>query len=453
MNNRQRILIVDDDAAIRDACFQVLTRRGYEVDLAATAREALEHIGKFEYDVLLLDLKMPGMHGLELLKQIKETNPQIEVVIITAYGTVQNAVEAMKLGAGDFLQKPFGPEELCLAVRKALDRRRLTLENLYLRNALEEKEGRINIIGTSPAIKQVLELAQMVAPTDSTVLITGESGTGKGLLARKIHEMSPRQKGPFVTVDCGTLVPTLFESEIFGHVKGAFTGATNHKIGKFELANGGTIFFDEISNISTDIQAKLLKAVEDKEISPVGSHRLIRVNVRIIAATNKNLETEVQKGTFRGDLFYRLNVVSIHLPPLRERKEDIPLLARYFLERFARKHHKPVEDFSPEVLEALVSYNWPGNVRELENTIERLVIFAKDSLLTRKHLHMAGFKEQVEDIIDTDLPLEEVEKRYILRVLNRCQGNKSQAAKILRIDRKTLREKLRRWGCLDSKYL
>ncbi len=444
--NKERLLIVDDDPAIRDACFQVLTRAGYEIDLAATPKEALELIGRFEYDAVLLDLKMPGMHGLELLKQIKDANPQVEVVIVTAYGTVQNAVEAMKLGAGDFLQKPFGPEELRLTVRKALERRRLTLENLYLRRALEEKEGRVTIVGQSPAIQQVLELAQMVAPTDSTVLITGESGTGKGLLARKIHEMSPRQKGPFVTVDCGTLVPTLFESEIFGHVKGAFTGATTHKVGKFELANGGTIFFDEISNISTDIQAKLLKAVEDKEISPVGSHRLIRVNVRIIAATNKDLETEVKKGTFRGDLFYRLNVVSIHLPPLRERREDIPLLARYFLNRFARKHHKPVEDFAPEVLEALGSYPWPGNVRELENTIERLVIFAKDRLITRENLHLAGFKETDEEILAEDLPLEEVEKRYILRVLKRCRGNKSQAAKILRIDRKTLREKLRRWG-------
>ncbi len=444
--NKERLLIVDDDPAIRDACFQVLTRAGYEIDLAATPKEALELIGRFEYDAVLLDLKMPGMHGLELLKQIKDANPQVEVVIVTAYGTVQNAVEAMKLGAGDFLQKPFGPEELRLTVRKALERRRLTLENLYLRRALEEKEGRVTIVGQSPAIRQVLELARMVAPTDSTVLITGESGTGKGLLARKIHEMSPRQKGPFVTVDCGTLVPTLFESEIFGHVKGAFTGATTHKVGKFELANGGTIFFDEISNISTDIQAKLLKAVEDKEISPVGSHRLIRVNVRIIAATNKDLESEVKKGTFRGDLFYRLNVVSIHLPPLRERKEDIPLLARYFLKRFARKHHKPVEDFAPEVLEALSAYPWPGNVRELENTIERLVIFAKEKLITRENLHLAGFKESEEEILAEDLPLEEVEKRYILRVLKRCRGNKSQAAKILRIDRKTLREKLRRWG-------
>ncbi len=444
--NREKILIIDDDPSIRDACFQVLTRQGFEVDLAAQPEEALDLLRRFEFDVILLDLKMPGMNGLELLKHIKEIDPHTEVVIITAYGTVTNAVEAMKRGASDFLQKPFGPEELKIAVEKALGRRKLTLENIYLRRTLAEKEGKVNIVGQSPAIKQVLELAQMVAPTDSTVLITGESGTGKGLLARKIHELSPRAKGPFVAVDCGTLVPTLFESELFGHVKGAFTGATTHKIGKFELANGGTIFFDEIGNISIDIQAKLLKAVEEKEISPVGSHRVTKVDVRIIAATNKNLEEEIRKGTFRDDLFYRLNVVSIHIPPLRERKEDIPLLARYFLQNFSRKHRKKVVEFEREVLEKLKAYSWPGNVRELENTIERLVIFAKGETITSAELALAGFKTEETELITDDLPLEEIEKRYILRVLKKSAGNKSKAAKILGIDRKTLREKLRRWG-------
>ncbi|NPA48926.1 MAG: sigma-54-dependent Fis family transcriptional regulator [Thermodesulfobacteria bacterium] len=444
--NKEKILIIDDDPAIRDACFQVLTRRGYEVDLAARPEEALDLLGQFEFDVILLDLKMPGMNGLDLLRNIKEMDPHAEVVIITAYGTVSNAVQAMKNGASDFLQKPFGPEELKLAVEKALERRRLTLENIYLRRALAEKEGQVVIIGQSPAIRQVLEMAKMVAPTDSTVLITGESGTGKGLLARKIHELSPRAKGPFVAVDCGTLVPTLFESELFGHVKGAFTGATTHKIGKFELANGGTLFFDEIGNISIDIQAKLLKAVEDKEISPVGSHRVTKVDVRIIAATNKNLEEEIRKGTFRDDLFYRLNVVSIHIPPLRERAEDIPLLARYFLQNFAHKYRKKIYDFDREVLEKLTAYSWPGNVRELENTIERLVIFAKGDRITLDDLRLAGFKTEEAELLEDDLPLEEIEKRYILRILRRCEGNKSKAAKILGIDRKTLREKLRRWG-------
>ncbi|OAQ20276.1 sigma-54-dependent transcriptional regulator [Thermosulfurimonas dismutans] len=447
MKTKARILIVDDDPGIRDACFQVLSREGYEIELAGTAEEARKLISDFEFDVVLLDLKLPGVEGLELLKEIREEDPQAQVIVITAYGTVQVAVSAMKLGATDFLQKPFSPQELRLAVEKALEKRRLTLENLYLKRTLAEKEGTIEFIGQSPAIKRVLERAALAAQTDSTVLLTGESGTGKGLLARKIHEMSPRREGPFVAVDCGTLVPTLFESELFGHVKGAFTGATSHKIGKFELANNGTIFFDEIGNISPDIQAKLLKAVEEKEISPVGSHRLIRVDVRIIAATNKNLKEEVRKGNFREDLFFRLNVISIQLPPLRERREDIPLLAEYFLKRYARKHGKPVEALSPEVIEAFQSYTWPGNVRELENTIERLVVFARKDIITPEDLYFAGFEsEKLEFKLEDDLPLEEVEKRYILKVLRSCGGNKTLAAKRLGIDRKTLREKLKRWG-------
>lgn len=447
MKTKARILIVDDDPGIRDACFQVLSREGYEIELAGTAEEARKLISDFEFDVILLDLKLPGVEGLELLKEIREEDPQAQVIVITAYGTVQVAVSAMKLGATDFLQKPFSPQELRLAVEKALEKRRLTLENLYLKRTLAEKEGTIEFIGQSPAIKRVLERAALAAQTDSTVLLTGESGTGKGLLARKIHEMSPRREGPFVAVDCGTLVPTLFESELFGHVKGAFTGATSHKIGKFELANNGTIFFDEIGNISPDIQVKLLKAVEEKEISPVGSHRLIRVDVRILAATNKNLKEEVRKGNFREDLFFRLNVISIQLPPLRERREDIPLLAEYFLKRYAKKHGKPVEAMSPEVIEAFQSYSWPGNVRELENTIERLVVFARKDIITPEDLYFAGFEsEKLEFKLEENLPLEEVEKRYILKVLRSCGGNKTLAAKRLGIDRKTLREKLKRWG-------
>ncbi len=450
MKTKARILIVDDDPGIRDACFQALSREGYEVELAGSAEEARKLISDYEFDVILLDLKLPGVEGLELLREIREEDPQAQIIVITAYGTVQVAVSAMKLGAADFLQKPFGPQELRLAVAKALEKRRLTLENIYLKRTLAEREGATEFIGESPAIKRVLEQARLVAQTDSTVLLTGESGTGKGLLARKIHEMSPRREGPFVAVDCGTLVPTLFESELFGHVKGAFTGATSHKIGKFELANGGTIFFDEIANISPDIQAKLLKAVEEKEISPVGSHRLVRVDVRIITATNKNLREEVRKGTFREDLFFRLNVVSIHLPPLRERPEDIPLLAEYFLRRYARKHGKEVKAFSPEVLKAFAEYSWPGNVRELENTVERLVVFARREIITPEDLYFAGFEgERLEFSLEEDLTLEEVEKRYILKVLRSCGGNKTLAARRLGIDRKTLREKLKRWGLTE----
>ncbi|WP_022852855.1 sigma-54-dependent transcriptional regulator [Thermodesulfatator atlanticus] len=441
-----KILIIDDDPGIRDACFHVLTRSGYEVEMAAEAYEGLQILEQYDFDIVLLDLKMPGVNGLEILEKIKETDPLTEVIIITAYGSIETVVEAMRKGASDFLQKPFNPDELKISVEKAFRRRKLALENIYLKNTLAEKEGKNIIVGISQTIKQIINMARLVAQTDSTVLITGESGTGKGLLARKIHEMSPRASGPFVAVDCGTLVPTLFESELFGHVKGAFTGATEHKIGKFELANGGTIFFDEIGNISIEIQAKLLKAVEDKEISPVGGHRVSKVDVRIVAATNKDLEEEIKKGGFRQDLFYRLNVVSIHIPPLRERREDIPVLARYFLKKFAKKYRKKILDFEEEVLKTLSQYAWPGNVRELENTIERLVIFANDALITLSDLHLAGFKPKKESFFPDDLPLEEIEKRYILHIFQKYGGNKTKTAQILRIDRKTLREKLRRWG-------
>ncbi|WP_456431222.1 sigma-54-dependent transcriptional regulator [Thermosulfuriphilus sp.] len=443
-----KILIIDDDPAIRDGCFQVLTRSGYEAEMAASGAEALELLDRWEFDVILLDLKMPDVNGLDLLRQIRDQDSQVHVIVITAFGTVENAVQAMKLGAFDFLPKPFEPEELRLLVRRAMEAKRLAMENLYLRQELEAKAGETQLVGRSRAIKEILEKVSMLAPTDSTVLITGESGTGKGLLARKIHEMSPRRDHPFVTVDCSTLVPTLFESELFGHVKGAFTGATTHKVGKFELANGGTLFFDEIGNISLDIQAKLLRAVEEKEISRVGSHRVTKVDVRIIAATNQDLQEAVKKGAFREDLFYRLNVVALELPPLRERREDIPLLVDFFLKRFTERHRKEVRGLSSEALEALMGHDWPGNVRELENTIERLVIFARRPTISLEDLYLAGFKSSEDSLPDTDddLSLAAAEKRHVLMVLKRCQGNKTVAAQLLKIDRKTLREKLKRWG-------
>ncbi len=444
-----KVLIVDDDPAIRDGCFQVLTRSGYEAEMAASGSEALELLDRWEFDVILLDLKMPDIHGLDLLRQIREQDTQVHVIVITAFGTVENAVQAMKLGAFDFLPKPFEPEELRLLVRRAMEAKRLAMENLYLRQELEARAGETQLVGRSRAIQEIMKKVAMLAPTDSTVLLTGESGTGKGLLARKIHEMSPRRAHPFVTVDCSTLVPTLFESELFGHVKGAFTGATTHKVGKFELANGGTLFFDEIGNISLDIQAKLLKAVEEKEISRVGSHRMTKVDVRIIAATNQDLREAVKKGTFREDLFYRLNVVALELPPLRDRREDIPLLVDFFLRRFTEKHGKTVEGLSPEALEALTAYDWPGNVRELENTIERLVIFARKPRISLEDLYLAGFEDRgdlLHEVDEDDLSLAAAEKRHVLMVLKRCQGNKTVAAQLLKIDRKTLREKLKRWG-------
>ncbi len=457
-----RILIVDDDAAIRDGSSQALVRQGHEVLQAATGREALSFLDRSEFDLVFLDLKLPDINGLDLLRTIRERDPLVQIVMITAYGTIQNAVEAMRLGANDFLSKPFAPDELRLVTDRVLRARRLTRENLFLREELRRKEGETVIIHGSRAMATLLEQADRAAPTDSTLLITGESGTGKGLLARRIHERSTRRENPFVAVDCSTLVPTLFESELFGHVKGAFTGATANKMGKFELASGGTLFLDEIGNVSLDLQAKLLKVVEEKVICRVGSTRQTKVDTRIIAATNQDLRQAAREGRFREDLYFRLNVVSLHIPPLRERREDIPLLVRHFLGRFSAKHGRPGLVPSAGLLSRLNAYAWPGNVRELENTMERLVIFSSGSTITEEDLELAGIpggapaeaketrKTPPESMLTFELiPLEDVERDYVARVIREVGGNRTEAASILGIDRKTLRLKLRRWGMED----
>uniref|UniRef100_A0A832GMU6 Sigma-54-dependent Fis family transcriptional regulator n=1 Tax=Caldimicrobium thiodismutans TaxID=1653476 RepID=A0A832GMU6_9BACT len=461
MSFKAKILIIDDEIAIRDSLYQVFTKEGYEVDLAPEGSKARELLSQYEYDACFLDLKLPDVNGLELLKEIIENSLDTQVIVISAYGNIETAVNAIKLGAFDFLEKPFSLYEAKLSLEKALERKRLALENLYLKMNLSEREGKIPFIGKSKAIRELLEKAKIIAQTDSTILITGESGTGKGLLAKKIHEFDKLYPGPFVCVDCSCIVPTLFESELFGHVKGAFTGAHTSKIGKIELAQGGCLFLDEIGNIPLDLQAKLLKVVEEKEFSPVGSLKLVKARVRIIAATNKNLKEEVKKGTFREDLYYRLNVVHLDLPPLRERKEDIPLLCNYFLKFYGEKYQKGPKRFHPKVMDLFFKYSWPGNVRELKHLIERLVIFSKNSEITEKDLYFAGFdyvEEEKKDLTNYDplreilpeegqiLPLEEIEKAYILRVLDQLKWNRSLAAKKLGIDRKTLRDKLKRWG-------
>ncbi len=455
---RDRILIIDDDVAIRDGCSQVLSRSGAEVTESPTGRDGLEKMDKYEFDLVLLDLKLPDFHGLDLIKKIRDRDQNVPIVVITGYGTIQNAVEAMRLGANDFLPKPFEPDELRLIVGRNLAAHRLALENLYLKEELKRKEGERRIVGKSPIMEALFEQVKRVAPTDSTILITGESGTGKGLMAKYIHDHSSRRDYPFVAVDCSTLVSTLFESELFGHVKGAFTGAETNKIGKFELASGGTLFLDEIGNVNLELQAKLLKAVEEKEISRVGSHRITKVDVRIIAATNKNLRRAVEKGSFRQDLFFRLNVVALRTPPLRERKGDIPELVRYFLEVFGKKYNRTRLTLTPAVLALFEEYKWPGNVRELENIMERLVIFARGSIIDVDDLPLAGVR--IGQRLDRygsvpvrstaasseDLSLEKAEKRHILQVLEKTGWNRSEASRLLGIDRKTLRHKLRRWG-------
>jgi DNA-binding NtrC family response regulator len=439
-----QILVIDDDKAMRDACYQILSRQGYQVDLASSARQGLALLERLSFDVILLDLVMPDQDGLETLKMIKTLDSDSEVIIITGYGTIPSAVESIKAGAFHFLSKPFVPDDLRHLVGRALEKRRLNLENIYLRQELKSKDDRATLVHQSESMARVVEMAARVAATDSTVLITGESGTGKGLVARRIHQLSPRARRPFITVDCGTLVETLFESELFGHVKGAFTGADANKVGKFELAQHGTLFFDEISNISLEVQAKLLRAVEERKVSKVGSHRVITVDVRLIAATNKDLTRAIKDGAFREDLFYRLNVVRLELPPLRERKGDISLLAQHFLEKYNQRLRKNIQGITPEALDLILRYDWPGNVRELENTIERLIVLSSGPYLEPADLAYAGlFGAGVPEM--AAISLKDQERDHILRTLKRCDGNKSEAARALGIDRKTLREKLKRY--------
>jgi two-component system response regulator HydG len=447
---RAQILVVDDDKTMRDACHQILTRQGFQVEEAASARQGLGLLERRSFDVILLDLVMPDLDGLETLKKIKTVDNDCEVIIITGYGSIPTAVEAMKAGAFHFLSKPFAPDDLRTVLTRALEKRRLNLENLYLRQELTSKDGRSTVVFQSESMGKIMEMVSRVAGTDSTVLITGESGTGKSIIARQIHQLSSRAKRPFITVDCGTLVETLFESELFGHVKGAFTGADANKVGKFEMAQHGTLFFDEISNISLEVQAKLLRAVEERKVSKVGSHRVITVDVRLVAATNRDLTEAIKEGSFRGDLFYRLNVVSLHIPPLRERKEDIPLLVNHFLEKYNSRIHRQsnqIKGVSPDALEVFLHHDWPGNVRELENTVERLVVLSTGPFLEPEDLAYAGLF-LAPPAESTALDLKDLEREHIRRTLQKFGGHKSDTARALGIDRKTLREKLKRYNLL-----
>ena len=447
------ILVIYDDAFMRDVSCQILLKHGHSVTLAKNGREWLSLLEKWSFDLILLNVSMPDEDGLFVLAKIKDLDPETIVVMISEDGSIETAVQAIKLGAFDFIAKPFTPDELPKLVDRVLKKRRLTIKNLHFKQGLNRKTKNTEIIGKSLALEKVIEMIAMVAPTESTVLLQGESGTGKGLVARKIYEMSRRREHSFISVDCGSLVSSIFESELFGHVRGAFTGADKTRRGKFEIAHGGTLFFDEISNISLDIQAKLLKAVEEKCISKVGDHKVTKVDVRLISATNRNLEKAVAKRLFRNDLFFRLNVVSIYLPPLRERKEDIPLLVKYFLNRCCKREGKMIEGFSPNAMKALLKYHWPGNVRELENTVERLVVFAQNRIITTQDivysntvlssnvLTMEPFRlDEMEP-----LRLDEMERLHIMKVLKCTEGNKTHASQLLGIDRKTLRTKMQKY--------
>jgi DNA-binding NtrC family response regulator len=448
MIEKANILIIDDEEAIRDSCSQALKREGYTVKTAKDGKEGLKSFRQNFFHSVLLDLKLPGLDGMEVLSRIKEENPETPVIIITGYASIESAVEAIKRGASDYLPKPFTPEQLRVIVKKALDNRKILLENIYLREELEKKSEFDMVVGKSKAMEKVLDVVKRISSSDSTVLITGESGTGKELLAREIHNHCPRKKAPFVVVDCGALVETLFESELFGHVKGSFTGAHETKHGRFEVANGGTIFLDEISGIGLNIQAKLLRVIQEREVTRVGSTKPLKVDVRILVATNENLEDLVRKEKFREDLFYRLSVVPIHLPPLRERKEDITLLVDHFLKKYNRRARKKINSISPKVEKALMEYDWPGNIRELENTIERAVVLSKGNEIELEDLMYHGISTATSlfpPVRGKYHTLDNIEKEYIKAVLLTQQGNKSKTAKILGIDRKTLWAKVKKY--------
>lgn len=440
--------MVDDEPVVRHGIQRALENRGITAKLASLGQEALDLLDHHSFDLVLLDIRLPDMDGISVLQQIRLRSPETAVIMITGYPTIDSAVHCIKLGALDYLVKPFRLDDLDAALRKSLSRYHALMRPTVSALGLEIDSKDNLIIGQSRPMKIIFEKILKVAPTGSTVMITGESGTGKELVARAIHANSDRKDNEFVAVDCSSLVENLLESELFGHVKGSFTGALQTKHGFFELANHGTFFFDEIANLSLNIQAKLLRVIQEREFMKVGDQQKIRLDIRIISASNRNLEESVQKGEFREDLYYRLSVVPIHLPPLRKRKDDIPLLAQHFLEKFADKLKKLIPQISQEAMEVLQDYAWPGNIRELEHTIERVLILEDTDLIRPRDLPSFITQRQGEfQMFSEELfSLEDLEKKYIRFVLRRTKGKKTKAAKILGINRKTLGLKIKKYG-------
>ncbi|MBT4501961.1 MAG: sigma-54-dependent Fis family transcriptional regulator [Gemmatimonadetes bacterium] len=442
---KPRILIVDDEKVVRESLYEWFTEDGYQVDTADSGRQALERLQESTCDILLVDIKMPGMDGLELQRKVQQIAPEAVIIIMTAYASVDTAVQALKAGAYDYITKPFDPDDLERIVNKAAERQQLVRENVLLKEQLVAvSEGDGELIGTSSGIEKVREMIQHVGDTDTTVLITGESGTGKELVARAIHRASTRRHMPLVTVNCAGLPEGLIESELFGHEKGAFTGAQYRRKGKFELADGGSIFFDEIGDISPKTQVDLLRVLEEKMITRVGGTQILPVDFRVIAATHRNLKQAVEQNLFRLDLFYRLNVFTISIPPLRERRSDIPLLARHFLTKSAREMGRPTSRISPAAMQLLSDYAWPGNVRELENAIERAVVLQREEEIQLEDLPMTPSAAPLLAPAG-ELSLEEMERHHIQQVLDQMSGNVSKAARTLGIDRVTLYNKIRKY--------
>ena len=446
-----KILVADDESSHRQMIEAVLTAEGYEVTQAEDGQAAISAVEEKFYDLVIMDVRMPNVDGIQALQKIKQISPDIPVIIMTAYASVGSAVEALKSSAYDYLIKPLDIDELKILVAKALRFHQLEQENIYLKERLNDRFDFSNIIGRSPSMTKLFETVALVAPSAATVLIAGESGTGKELIANAIHQNSPRKDQPFIKVNCAALPETLLESELFGHEKGAFTGAIARKQGRFQLAHNSSIFLDEVAEMAPATQAKILRVLQEREFEPVGSTQTIKVDTRVIVATNKNLEKEIQEGRFREDLYYRLNVVTVDVPPLRQRREDIPLLADFFLKQYAEKNRRPIEGFTPRATDLLMRHDWPGNVRELENIIERAVIMARGEMITPMEFPI-DLQNLDEDLkasridLTPGRSLKEVEKVVILRTLEEVEGNRTHAARILGISRRTLQLKLKEYG-------
>ena len=450
---KQRILIVDDDSYVREATEAILSARNYEVETAPEAKTALQKLDESEYDLLLSDIRMPGMNGLELLEAARAKVADIHIIMMTAFGTVEDAVDAMKKGAYDYIQKGTDPSEIEIVVDRALQFQETERENRRLRSELQDRYSFGNMIGKAHNMEQVFDLIETVADSRATVLVTGESGTGKELVARALHYNSGRSSGPFIRINCAALPKDLMESELFGHEKGAFTGAIKQTRGRFEMADGGTLLLDEISEIDPSLQAKLLRVLQEREFERIGSAQTIKVDVRIVATTNRDLQSEVEEGNFREDLYYRLNVIEMALPSLRERKEDIPALVSSFIDRFNHENGKSVEGVRDDTLDLLSQYNWPGNVRELENYIERAVVVARGPVLEPSDFPAkltnspVGLQDQG---LQVGMTVHEIERQLIMKTLEACRGNRTEAAAMLGISTRTLRNKLHEYGAMDA---
>jgi two-component system response regulator AtoC len=451
MSTAPHILLVEDEANMVRTLSKILERKGYTVEAAATGEAALQRFAERSYDLVITDLNMPVMDGLQLLREMKERHIAPATIVLTGHGTIQSAVEAMKLGAGDYLIKPCHPDELLMVAARLLELRQLRREVQYLRTQLSTGDRYGEIIGKGPRMREIYEVIEAVSQNKSNVLLSGENGTGKELVARTIHNKGPLAGRPFLAINCGALSETLLESQLFGHRRGSFTSAIDDHEGVFQAADGGTLFLDEITDIPLPLQVKFLRAIQEKEVTPLGSTRPIRVDVRIIAATNRDIDAAVKDGSFRTDLFYRLNVVPIHLPPLRERREDIPLLVDHFINEYSRIYGVEPKWMTPEALQRLVEYAWPGNIRELQNAIERAFALSSQPEITPKDLPAAILRDASPptDGFTDPLPLEEVERRNILAALHRSGGNKNEAARILGIDRQRLYRKIEKYG-LDA---